>query len=556
MRIVRYLPQRFICNVALVVDLEDTKQIIYGDSAMQVYNDEVTFYKVAQQRAVNTRTFESNDFSNALLAKYDIYTVDIYGYKELYMLVNNVAYKVFDKWQSIIADLRSKHLWSVYGEQCKYNAQSIATQQDLELKLPSSTNTAKYFYQNIVNANRLVNIAIPKSLCVKHTDFYTATGETTQYDGTHRQLLCKVFSETTYTLADFMYLAYAKGQVARLKKQRKLTVDISMQQKDGYNRQILCINREPSNMHDLEMYLTVTEDSEFYYINFAYNLNRTYVVSASTDITMYQPLSSKTAQIVSEDMLKHAAMSNKAYDGKYILTDKQSNTITLPAVYSQILGDNLPVQSWSDEAYWLAASYQYNLRSAWQPQQLNLFASQEPMFYYGNLHTFMLETDNANPPIDNDYNFHTYGLLNDGIDIAMSKVNLPVIEYGRVTFRNMTFDFRNKLTHELDRMYDGKKFAVVLRHDSNYAQQEFAKASVVTSANYLVIVLTTNLTSLLEHSGATNVSQLSIQDFYSANMYNLLVSHIYNYVARMNLSNIDISLDTTFANILMDLPIV
>lgn len=554
MTIVPYLDNAYAGNVALIVDESTDNQFITSTGIESVVNNQFNDYLMFSQQSMYANSINRN-----VMLNYTVYTVDLLGYRKLYMQIGSEAIvEVFKKWKPLLDELLQQDMTNVItADTCSYSVLSGLNQSYMTAYLNRKILADKMFVRNRLVSSRLVNIAIPKSLTSKGIQFFSEVQGTTAYDGPKISKVSLVQRQETYNLTDFKYLDLPIGQRCIVKNHPDLRMSISMNSVNNHSLQILAVDYTVDDLYKLEQYLTFSVSDDFVDIQFVYNPNRVYSVTSNSTITDRLPMSTNTMQVLSTDMLEHAMLAKVLYDDKYILNaDKTKTTYDLPAIYQPKTVQQVPVMNWRTDSYnyddktvlnqlqWTGYSYLY------EPVQTNdmsydtkLFSKVEIAYSYGNLHTFLLETPITARPTETYLKLHTNGLL-DNLDTALGRVQLPIVSNRVVTFRNITYAFDSD-------DFDGKHFALVVKH---VAGQEKPTPAIIFSSNYVVIVLSIDLTSVLQFANKTSVSELTIRDFYVAKITLLLPSQLLQHITQLR-GLYTVSVDSSMSNVQLELPI-
>jgi hypothetical protein len=290
-------------------------------------------------------------------------------------------------------------------------------------------------------------------------------------------------------------------------------------------------------------------------LQFIYNPNRTYNVIANTTVNTINAIDAGTISVIGQDMLDHAASAGLIYDAKYILnSDKSITKYTIGQVVINATVCPLPLLAWTTgQMQWTGLTYMYeDMPCNYATIDIaSMFSKAEAVETYGNMHTFMFESNAMASQSAAYYKFHTATMLdgnNANFDTAFANVMLPTIQQGIVTFRNLTYSFYDggASTKELD----GKKFALVVRNTAGQSGH-VGSFELQISSNYCVLICNVDLSGMLSYLKLTNnTERLSISDFYDYRLTELLPQNLasainiaklpYNLTCDASLSNIQL----------------
>jgi hypothetical protein len=198
----------------------------------------------------------------------------------------------------------------------------------------------------------------------------------------------------------------------------------------------------------------------------------------------------------------------------------------------------------ANRSTWLLGSYMHKpLQVGTAIYDISLVWQAQPRLEYNNMHYFLL---NSYAKIAKQVNIyskysHTNVPIEQGIDNALYGLDLPIVQNSQVFFKNLMYKFSSDF-------YDGKAFAVVLRHGTpniellqssiNVAlvitidySTYFSRTSIVKQQSYYAPVATDaskpNNTFHSDNDGIENTyDAVKITDFYSANATELLPINI------------------------------
>jgi hypothetical protein len=576
MKIVPYAGNMYSGNIALVVDKDSNDNYMLVGHRMEPIGgrqiDEYIYMAQAYMYADAEKTIDNNE--------YDIFTVDLFGYKDLFFEVDGKLYDAFANWHPLLTALLENAMDDcIIGETCRYNVLSAVNGCFMDVYLMRKLSHNVLFQQNHLMSARLVNLAFPKSYNVKK--FYTRTGSLTRYDSNaqHLSKLQVAFNAATYTMTDFKYIQLPVGQRCTLRNRDDLKVSIICKDKYGMYNRTLCVDADVNELYKYDAYFSVSLVEDRVVLDFMFNPNREYLITSNTTMSERAVLPANTLQIISTDMLSHAQAANMTYYEQYILqnTDDNAKTVTLPAVFKTIVVDELPISSWHTanydyDVYKVASTGQWTgFNYLFTPVQTNdtkydksMFANASIAYPYGNLHTFIIECDKVRNQSKAYYNLHSYGHIDDSnLDEMFSKVSLPIVNKGNVTFRNISY----RLYHNgiVSNDFDGKRFAVVLHPMTAEECKEYdinpyetsvriANAKLVWSANYVVIVCDVNLKAWLSTRGKTSYENLTIQDFYDAQIGDLLPANLARVITQFMQTSYSVQANANMQEVALEPP--
>ena len=524
MDIMPYISNAYSGNTALIVGLDSTNKVIAGNAIYDV-NDDINDVLAVMQSA------ELSAYDGIDTSKYNVYTVDLQGYRHLYVSIDNVLHSVFDSWYNVLDEwLKNDMSMTMHNNECVVNVLSIGQSRFIETAINKHLRTASSFKRNSISAARLINIAIPKRYAMQ--GFYAECQVLTKNDGAHQQMQVVQYERRTYNMSDYGWLQYSKGQSVFVRKQADTAISVVMHSSDGDASKVLCVDMPIAQIQQLEAYCTMLDAGTYWQIQFAYNPNRNYVVTSNSNMYATPAIEAGTVIVNSKDMLNHAKALNAIIFDKYMrYNELQPESVVLPEAYLQKRCYPIRVRTWHNTDYdygdyitksmlsLTGANYRYT------PVQVNdksydakWFSKPSMAMTYGNLHTFMLEPSKVLPKLNSQLHILSPLQSIDGstvdFDYAFSSVNLPVVYNGLVTFRNITYGFQHNGV--LTKYFDGKRFCLVLRHTPG-TLRPFAELK--WSSNYCCIVVSIDLSNVLqvankEHIG---VDSLTIDDFYIAN---------------------------------------
>lgn len=567
MNVIPYANNAYSGNIAIVIDKDSTdNKLLIGNKQIQVADDAFNEYVYAAQ----TSMYDRIDID---APAYDIFTVDLFGYKDLYIQVNGKLHAVFANWHRLLSKLLEQPMDdSITNDTCKYNVLSLTNGAFMHVYLLKSVRHDVMFRQNHLMSARLLNIAIPKSYNVR--TFYTKTSTLTKYDkeSAHSSLLHVQHEQQTYNMSDFKPVYVPSGQSASFRLSDDLQVSIACEDVNHMYRRVLCVQASLEDLYKYEAYFDVVVNDKMVTLLFMYNPNRIYTVVANTTVTMQPVITTSMVSIIGTDMLRHAESAGLIVNGHYM--HATTTLVTLPAVHKSILVDALPIKEIRTAPYdygiykapsenqWTGYDYMYT------PVQTNdtkynkaNFANIVPLYPYGNLHTFLLDSSLVNSKAPAYYKLHTATNLSDNdLDKALAKCDLPTIHNGSVTFRNISYLLlqNDKRTND----FDGKKFAVVVHPmtDAEYTKYDIdirelnvhiIDVKLIWSANYVCIVCYATMNWWLSTLGKTSYTDVDIKDFYDSQILDLLPTNLAqsimklkhgNYSAYVNASMQDIPL--------------
>lgn len=553
MNVIPYANNAYSGNIAIVIDKDSTDNLLLiGDKQIQVTDDAFNEYVYAAQ----TSMYDRIDIN---APAYDIFTVDLFGYKDLYMQVQGKLHAVFANWRQLLSKLLEQPMDdSITNDICKYNVLSLTNGVFMHVYLLKSVRHDVMFRQNHLMSARLLNIAIPKSYNVRM--FYTKANTLTKYDkaSSHLSLLHVQHEQHTYNMSDFKPVYVPSGQSATFRLSDDLRVSIVCEDVNHMYSRTICVQATLEDLYKYEAYFDIIVQGNTVTLRFMYNPNRTYKVVANTAVTMQPVITTSMISIIGNDMLRHAESAGLTVNGQYM--HATTKLVTLPAVHKSILVDALPIMEIRNAPYdygiyktsadnqWTGYDYMYT------PVQTNdtrynraNFANITPLYPYGNLHTFLLDSSLANSKVPAYYKLHTATALSDNdLDKSLSKCNLPTVHNGQVAFRNILYMLLQNGKRTSD--FDGKKFAVVLHPmtDDEYAKHDIdlhepkvciIDVKLIWSANYVCIVCHATMRQWLSALGKTNYTDVAIKDFYDSQILDLLPTNLAQSIMKLKHGN-------------------
>ena len=580
MNVIRYDNTNYFTNrVALLIDFSNAHQILAGNSIFAGIDDFDNYMSAMKSMFFNLTDIDTE--------AYQVFTVDLLGYRELYVSIDDKLFPVFRDWQKLLNRLLQNDMASTYeNATSKLAVLSHATGQSMKLDIVESMSINKAMQNADVSANRLINIAFPANWHIQ--GFFTEVVNPTELDTNVVWKTVQLFGATEYGRDCFDYAGICKGQVVKFAKSPtartpKVTITVT----DVYNQttEIICQDVSINELQVFAEHVELVETEDSYELRFVYAPTRIYNVVSNSSSHKFATITPTCVHVKNDRMRKHAIAANLLLNDRYIASLPDNSTpaaFPLPAVYQQKSVHTLPIRSYNLKhlqyrykdvtqyaaAYvtkvvkplkqWFAGTYLF------QPvyvgsdvaEYQKKFAVDYVDIELGNLHTFLIDTpltDTAARANSEYLQLHTNALIADDYNEALSHIELPTIYNNEVQFRNITYKF----TPNFDGLQNlnGKKFALVLHHETSLVTQTlFARPKLLQNSNYVILQLTCNLTKVLTSAQVSSVADLTIADFYIADMTELLPQAIKVYVESI-FEDYTIAVDYSASKLTMDLPL-
>lgn len=494
MRVIKFQPQHYTANVALLINVDkqhDSRPMLLTPSG------EVSAHTDQWQTYLSAVNFSRNDILQEYAGKwYDIFTVDMLGYKDLYVQVIRggliaKTIRVFEDWSEIVSKVQSLDMSMTSDMQTDaITVSALSGSNVVQAKLSRRTNARMYFANAHLALTRLLNIAFDRNANYDSLRFMFVSN-----NGNNVNVLIQ--PETVYDTTDYSIVTKPIGQQFTLSK----AVDnFELSCTMFGETSVLC--RSFAELERYREFVDILEVGDNYVLQFAYDSNRDYRIVADVAVVSEEAIPINSLVVHSQDMLRHAMLlGNILKRNKYIVSLEKHLQYTLVSVYNTIKLMQLPMYRWP----LLSNNLAYERFVYYEDLYFNDFDRLSD-FYFAKI---AVQSGVTEPKPDYaiysmpDDAHGNNALLHSDTDFAenFKDYDLPIIQGNKVFYYNLQIQFDTIA-------YSGKPFAMTFVKDESMHEGDI-KYSIDITNDLVRIICTANRSNYTIRKFAYGVTSLS-----------------------------------------------
>lgn len=522
MRVIHYKQGYFSPNVAIVAKLDkfQVPQLLTPTGLTSIIDNQwSTYWSAVRSNACLALTEDT-------VSAYSLFTIDLLAFKNLYVKIDNKVYDVFAGFDDLLEHAVANDMvanWVPGANAVDIPLLSGIDGQVVRVKYSAEQNLRNCLQNSDAASSRLINIAIynPTGYDIVFMQRVNRLVYDTTVDNYLHDEATTVYCKTTYDTSDYNFVSKAIGQVFTIRKQDSMNITVKFESFGVTS--VLLANGGLRQLEALEEILTVKESDNWLSIEFIYNANRTYYITANSLVYAEDNVPANSICISSSDMLAHAKAAGIITQGRYIRSLSKQYSYTIEDVVEHMTMRRLHMYKWIDanilnyygyDAFgnkYSAAKHKNNSQFIgglykMQPVQtgnrdltINTASISQLYLRYGNFENNFItykvvdvagtwpgvDVDIAEPfRLDKD--LYDSSTVYDSVNRCFEGKDLPYIHNRQVDWSNHRYTFKT------DR-YNGKQFATVMLFLYGALDAQLNKTYMYETTKFVVLVHTVEL---------------------------------------------------------------